>query len=236
MQIFFGERLNKFSFRLEKDEARHCIRVLRRKAGDQISCVDGKGNFYKGNIENYTQSEVVASIEQHIEMWGEKEIHLTLAVSPLRQKDRYEWMLEKAVELGVNTLIPIRSKHTMQKLTLKYNRLEQIAISAMKQCKRSLLPEIKEITTLPDFLALPHQGLKLVAQADESQPLSTYYDTIGGHKNAILLIGPEGDFTPEEIKLAREQGFQGIQLGENRLRTETAAIHALSSLKMMYGY
>ncbi len=210
----------------------HCCRVLRHKAGDSICVIDGRGNRFDCRIleadPRSTAVEIVEStaIPTH---WG---CRITLAVAPTKNMDRMEWMVEKAVEIGVDRIVPLLCQHSERKV-LKTERLTKIAISAMKQSLKTTLPEVCDLTPIKEFLAQPHPGLKFMGYCDRNYPLLLLPQQYAAGEDVTLLIGPEGDFSPEEVRLAVDAGFVPVSFGQSRLRTETAAIAALDTVHVL---
>ncbi|MEO0471003.1 MAG: RsmE family RNA methyltransferase [Bacteroidota bacterium] len=237
MQLFLAEVLDTPQARLGETETKHCIRVLRHKRGDLIDCIDGKGHKLLCRIVDFSPRETLLEITETIDSWGEHTGNLQLAISPLRLKDRFEWIIEKAVELGVNEIFPVSCQHTDKyQSKFKPTRLETIILTALKQCKRSHLPILHPLQPLNDLLSKPRMGDAFIAYGDGDGPLQQYAERIQSADNICLLIGPEGDFTPAEVDWAKENGFTAVQLGHNRLRTETAGVYALSVVKMLRDY
>ncbi len=237
MQIFQAETIEFPLATLGPEESRHCIKVLRHQEGDLIYLTQGKGFLYQGRILTYDKRETQVEIVEIFEGFGEHSHQIKLAVSPLRLKDRFEWIMEKAVELGANEIIPLHCHRTdVYKATFKARRVESILITALKQSKRSQLPRLHEVRPFEDWIAEEMDGLKLMGWCEADTPVQHYTQKIKDQGSITLLIGPEGDFTDEEVELGQEAGFLPISLGENRLRTETAAIHALSFVKFLKGY
>ncbi|MEM6346234.1 MAG: RsmE family RNA methyltransferase [Bacteroidota bacterium] len=238
MQIFLLERLNSQTGWLGATETKHCIKVLRHQLGDEIMCIDGKGQAYKSRIKQYNKEETELQILEVLPAWGEHELNIRLAVSPLRLKDRFEFLIEKAVELGVSEIFPITCKRT-DKYQSKFKpaRLETQILAATKQTKRSRVATLHPLQSIEDFLANTPKGQNYVAYCEgEPIPLQQEADSIRAANTVSIMIGPEGDFTEEEIRFAERQNFTNVSLGENRLRTETAAVYALSIIKMLRGY
>lgn len=235
MNPFYLSQVKERQALLEGEEARHCIKVLRFKRGDQVVGVDGKGNMYIASIRDLAKNEVHLDLVEKHEEWGEKNPRIILLASPLHKPDRFEWLVEKAVELGVNEIRPFIGKHTV-KPSLRLDRLQRIMISALKQCQRSRLPEIHKPEKLSKVLDQVDANFGIFAQASEAATLHDHREIISKSDPIMLAIGPEGDFAPEEIELLREQGLEGVTLGTNRLRSETAAIHLLSLLKHYLAY
>lgn len=235
MNLFFLHTDDHGGLFLDETESRHCIKVLRHTLYDTITGIDGKGNKYTCQIIKISKKQVELELISKAENWGEKPQQIHLVLSPLRQRDRFEWAIEKAVELGVSSIVPVLCKRTV-KTGVKLPRLNTIATSAMKQSKRSILPPISEPIPIATFLSQELSGEKLIGWCETESPIQQYHETIAKASEIYLLIGPEGDFTPEEVQLATAAGFQSISLGENRLRTETAAIHLLSLVKYVQGW
>lgn len=239
MQVFLIENAKGQSGRLNSDETRHCRKVLRHEVGDEIHGVDGEGHYFRARIEAFDQGVTRLQLLDRIDEWGEHGGSLCLAVSPLRLRDRFEFVIEKAVELGVTQIVPLQCTRTDKyKAKFKPERLQTILLTALKQCKRSRLPELLPLTPLDDWLAQPLPGSGYLAYCDEELPRQPLVQALAllPTRQATLLIGPEGDFTTEEAQQAHAAGYQPITLGDNRLRTETAALHALSLVKGSWGY
>ena len=233
MQIFFANIFSdENTLLLSAEESKHCVRVLRHKNGDVIHLIDGKGTFYEAEITDANPQKCIAQIIRKKPPREPKPYYLHLAISPTKNADRIEWMLEKCTEFGVDEFSFIICKRT-EKTGVKTDRLKKIAESAIKQSMQAMLPVINEAQIFKDFVA-KHKNTpsKYIAHcADEDKT---------GLKDAMLkvksliLIGPEGDFTEEEIKLAVENKFQPLSLGNNRLRTETAGLYAAAAYKNNY--
>ncbi len=210
---------------LPESDSQHCVRVLRMKEGDTLEVIDGKGHRYTCRlIEAHAKRAHVEIIEkQDVPLSWQNNI--TIAVAPTKHLDRMEWMVEKLTEIGVNRIIPLLCRYSERK-ELKIERLEKIAISAMKQSLKTVLPIIDVMTPIKDVITKQMYDQRFIAYCDTSIPrklLSAEYRT---NKDTLILIGPEGDFSTEEINLALNSGYNPISLGDNRLRTETAAVVA----------
>ncbi|MEM9986188.1 MAG: RsmE family RNA methyltransferase [Bacteroidota bacterium] len=237
MQIFWAEKSNESQAWLDEAETKHCIKVLRHKVGDHLDCIDGQGWYLKGEVVGFAAGRTELNILEQIENWGEHESELILAVSPLRLRDRFEWLVEKAVELGVNQLVPLRCTYTdVYRAKYKEGRILGIMKAALKQCKRSRLPELQPLEDFKSWISRVRPELGLMAHCEADQAWQAATAKAKERKQIHLLIGPEGDFHPEEIALAEERGFVSVHLGANRLRSETAAFHVLSLLKGQLGY
>lgn len=220
---------------LEGEEARHCLKVMRHRPGERVIGVDGKGTMLSCIILETHKDAVTLEILERELNWGEKPLQVSLAVSLLHKPDRFEWLLEKAVELGVNKIVPYVGKHTV-KTGMRLDRMERIMLAALKQCMRSRLPELLDAQPLAQALRAMPADVRLMAHI-EGQPMAEALGIqLRAASSVALLIGPEGDFAPEELQAAATAGFQHVHLGSNRLRSETAAIHLLSVVKHLAGY
>lgn len=230
MQLFYNPTLtaNTKEFCFEKTESKHIIRVLRKKEGDILHITNGKGMLFSGRISSALASHCVVEIEiveQKPKPWN---YYLHLAIAPTKNIDRLEWFIEKATEIGIDEITPILCARSERKV-LKNDRLEKILEGAMKQSLKFQIPKLNELQTLKSFLNTKHEGQLFVAHCDETDRKSFKKELLKNQKITIL-IGPEGDFSPEEIKLAIQQKFIPVTLGESRLRTETAALVATQSV------
>lgn len=223
---------------LDENETRHCQKVLRHQVGDEVHTIDGKGNYHLARILGYGQRQTQLQILETQVDWGEHGGEITLGVSPLRLKDRFEWLIEKAVELGVNAIVPLRCARTdPYKARFKPDRLHTLMIVALKQCKRSRLPQLHPLVDYRDWVAtLSPTSPSFIAHCEAQAPFFPLLTDLPSPPRLHLLIGPEGDFTPEEVQLAEQRGVHSVALGYNRLRTETAALHALSLIKCAHSY
>ena len=209
---------------LPSEEAAHAVRVLRLQAGDEIALTDGKGCFYKAEISTANQKRCLVNIlakEEQPPLWKG---HLHLAMAPTKNMDRIEWFAEKATEIGFDELSFLNCRFSERKV-LKTERIEKILVSAMKQSLKARLPILNEMTDFKRFIAQPRPGKKFIAHCHEGEKPLLQTQIVPG-EDALVLIGPEGDFSEEEVRLAIENGFQPISLGRSRLRTETAALVA----------
>ncbi|MBO3697057.1 16S rRNA (uracil(1498)-N(3))-methyltransferase [Roseivirga sp. E12] len=227
MQLFYQPELVNGIHHLSADESRHAIKVLRLKLGQEIQLIDGKGSFYKARItgDNHKKCEFEV-IEKKEE--SKQKGYRHIAIAPTKNLDRTEWFVEKAVEIGVDRISFILTKNSERKV-LKTDRLVKKAISAMKQSIKATLPLIDEMVTIKSFLAAADGDNKFIAYVDFDNPTELKSDV--GEDN-LVLIGPEGDFTQEEVDLAIAKGFQKVSLGQSRLRTETAGVAAVHILNL----
>lgn len=233
MQLFLAHKTSEGNYILTEEEAHHCVRVLRHKVGDTVAVIDGEGNFFETRIEEISKKSVALSVLRQEEGWGVPPYHLTLALSPLRQRDRFEWAVEKSVELSVKTIQPIVGRRTV-KPQVNISRLSRIVLSAMKQCKRADMPALNTELAFETWLDVqPKEGLRLLAYCEAETPISDFVQEIQQATQITFCIGPEGDFTAEEVDLAQQAGFHVVSLGQTRLRTETAALYSLAFVKSL---
>lgn len=207
---------------MPEEEAAHCLRVLRLGVGDEVMLTDGKGCFYKAVISAATgkrcQVKVTETIEQEL-LWNG---HLHLAMAPTKNMDRIEWLAEKATEIGFDELSFLNCRYSERKV-IKTERVEKIVVSAVKQSLKARKPVVNEMMDFARFVKQDFAGQKFIAHCNEGEKPLLKEILVPG-EDALVLIGPEGDFSPEEVKLAESLGFRSISLGKSRLRTETAAL------------
>ena len=230
MQIFYAPDIES-TLVLPEEESGHCVRVMRLAEGDEIMITDGKGNFYRASITNahpkHCQVEITSSWQPE-KPW---DAYIHIAVAPTKNMDRMEWFAEKATEIGIDEITCLNCRFSERK-EVKTARLEKILVSAMKQSQKALLPQLNGMTDFKQFVRQPFNGRKFIAHCEEGEkPLIKSIYRPG--KNVLILIGPEGDFSPEEIKSAEENGFEAISLGNSRLRTETAALTACHTIHVL---
>lgn len=232
MEIFWTDRIEAGLCLLGEEESAHCVRVLRHREGDNVCVIDGVGTMYECVLSQASPKAAVARIEKANPGWGSHPYRMEMAVCPTKNIDRYEWFVEKASEVGTDRFVPVIGEHSERKV-LKTERLRRIVLSAAKQSLKAAVPEIAEPLTVKEFIAsvADSSALKMIACCfeDESHPRTSVMQALSGtdRREYIVLIGPEGDFSREEVRLATEAGFIPVHLGESRLRTETAALAAV---------
>ena len=230
MQIFYTPDIA-VNPELPEEEAGHCIRVLRLTEGDEILLTDGKGTFYKAAISRAHHKHCEVSI---LESWQQPALwnfHLHIAVAPTKNMDRMEWFAEKATEIGIDASNCLICRFSDRR-DIKPARIEKILFSAMKKSQNATLPQLEGMTDFKSFVSQPFDGRKFIAHCEDGDK-TLLKQTYRPGENALVLIGPEGDFSPEEIELALQQGFEPISLGESRLRTETAALVACHTIHVL---
>ncbi|OYT17890.1 MAG: 16S rRNA (uracil(1498)-N(3))-methyltransferase [Bacteroidetes bacterium 4572_77] len=228
MQLFYTPNIVGNTHQLNQEESKHAIKVLRLSLGSIVWLTNGKGRWMKGEIEDDHAKRCRISIIESQENYQKKPYELTMAVAPTKNISRFEWFLEKATEIGIDTIYPMLSEHSERKV-IKRERLEKVITAAMKQSLKAWHPELTELDTFKHLIEKDFDGQKFIAycEAPKSEKMEKYLSP--GH-SAFILIGPEGGFSPKEISLAQEQGFRPINISASRLRTETAAIVACHSV------
>lgn len=229
MQIFYVPGITGDSCIMDVNESRHCIRVLRMPKGGHVKMVDGTGGFYEGIITDPDPSACGVRITERSLEFGKRDYMLHMAVSPIKNQERFEWFIEKSVEFGIDEITPLICRNT-EKHGLKTSRINNIIVSAMKQSLKAYKPVLNEPVVFGEFIAAGHTGTKMIAHCNRSYELKKIGIVYRKGMDALVLIGPEGDFSNEEIDLALTGGFTGISLGNSRLRTETAGIAACHSV------
>lgn len=222
---------------LPESDSKHCIRVLRMHAGDEVEVIDGKGGLYSCRIvaedHRRTPLEIVSRTELP-KVWVPE---ITVAIAPTKHNDRMEWLVEKLVEIGVDRIVPLLCRRSERK-EIKTERLEKIAVSAMKQSLKAVLPRIDEMTPISKFIVeqakLPSATTqRYICYCDADTPRCILASDYRPPCDATILIGPEGDFDPAEVRAALDAGFVAATLGNNRLRTETAALVACDTIQII---
>ena len=231
MDIFFKENLQDTINSLNEEESKHCSRVLRLLEGDIIHLIDGKGTFCMAVIRKSTSRECVYEITNRIIDYGKRDFELSIAIAPTKNIERFEWFLEKATEIGIDQITPLICRYSERK-EIKPERLEKVIVSAMKQSQKAFLPKLNPITKFTDFLNNPFDGGKFIAHCIKGEKMQLK-DLISKGENSLICIGPEGDFSPEEVEKAKEKGFIPVSLGDSRLRTETAGIVACHTINLI---
>lgn len=229
MQIFYAPDITGNHYTLDEKESRHCIRVLRMAAGTQVRLIDGKGSLYEAVITNPDSSKCSLTITGVIRDFEKRNYRLHIAISPLKNYERFEWFVEKSVEIGVDEITPLICLKT-EKPGIKNERVCNLIISAMKQSLKSKLTKLNDSCGFNDFIKKNNNGCRMIAHCSNEQAREKIGDVYLKGNDALLLIGPEGDFTEEEIKSATGSGFIPVHLGQSRLRSETAGIAACYSI------
>ena len=201
------------------------------RKGDHVSILNGKGAMYEAVIHAPDPKSCILSILNEVKSGNNRRYRLTIAIAPTKNMDRFEWFAEKSAEIGIDFIIPLICQHSERKV-LKTDRIEKILISAMKQSGQLFLPQISVPRSFREIVNQPFAGDKMIAHC-ESGTKNELKNSITPGNNVMILIGPEGDFSPDEIKIAIENGFIPVSLGESRLRTETAGLVACHTVCLL---
>lgn len=229
MQLFYCENISEDRARFGKDESFHAVKVLRMRSGDTIMFTDGKGSLFQGRVTSDNATEIQAEITGIIRKEDERPYRLHIAISPLKNNDRYEWFVEKAVEIGIDEITPLICDRT-EKQAVREARLNGLIISAVKQSVKLFKPQLNRTMTLRDFLSLNNPGRRLIATCSDEFARTAVTESFGKGEIITVLIGPEGDFTQNEIEAAITSGYLPVHFGPSRMRTETAGVTACCSV------
>lgn len=232
MHLFYTPNIKSDTYTLDKDESKHCIKVLRLSIGDKIQLIDGRGGFYTAEIIDDNIKACKVKCIEHIKEFKKRPYSLHIAIAPTKNIDRIEWFMEKCTEIGIDSFTSLLCDHSERKI-VKDDRLERIITSAVKQSIKAYHPVLNPITKFNDFINQEHKGQKFIAHCEEGQEKKLLQDLYIQNSDVTILIGPEGDFSPSEIEMALSAGFKEISLGESRLRTETAGIVACHTINLI---
>ena len=250
MHVFYTPDLqDQAHYQLNEEESKHCSRVLRLSVGDTVFLIDGRGGLYEAEIETAAKKHVELRITKTTKAYQKRNHHLHIAVAPTKNIDRLEWFLEKATEIGIDEITPIICERSERKV-VKGDRLEKVITAAVKQSLQAYHPVLNPAVTFSELLAQqtnaqqtdlhtsPNTSAqksvsKLIAHCIDDEQRRYLKDLVQPHGNYLMLIGPEGDFSPQEISSALAEGFMPVTLGTTRLRTETAALAACFELNYL---
>ena len=227
MNLFYAPDILQ-TLALPEEESQHCAKVLRMKAGEHIHIIDGVGGLYEAEILEAHPKRTQVSIISEQHEYGRRPFRLHLAVAPTKNIDRFEWFVEKATEIGFDELTPLCCRYSERKV-IKPERIEKILVSAAKQSLKAYVPRLNPMITAKEFIGnssflIPHSSLFIAHCYD--QPKQHLFNACQPGGDVVVMVGPEGDFSEEEVELALRNSFQAITLGESRLRTETAGVVA----------
>ena len=231
MNLFYAPTITPPVFQLPAEESKHIVKVLRMKTGDPIFFTDGKGFLYRCRISAALPKGALVEVLEKEAGEDRRNFFLHMAVAPTKNINRYEWFLEKATEIGIDRITPIISGHSERK-ALKPERLNRVITAAMKQSLKTFHPVLDEAVPFKTLIRQPFEGQKFIAYIDQEVTLELSKAYHRGN-NALILIGPEGDFSPEEVEEAKNHGFVPVRLGPSRLRTETAAVTACHTVNLL---
>jgi 16S rRNA (uracil1498-N3)-methyltransferase len=232
VHLFYTPDIQSDHYTLPEDESKHCTRVLRLQHGDTVYLIDGRGGMYTAIIQDAHQKRCQLQVIDKQVAYGQLPYYVHIAVAPTKNIDRMEWFVEKAVEIGVSAITFLECEHSERK-QLRLDRIEKIAVSAMKQSKKGYMPLINEMTPYEHFIrtCIPDDTFIAHLENDATKSIKDYYKSNRQH---CILIGPEGDFSPGEIQAAYALGIRPVTLGQSRLRTETAALVACHTLNVLH--
>ena len=230
MNLFYAPYIVEPVTTLSEEESKHIIRVLRKQEGDTIYFTDGKGYIYKTTITVANPKSCIVEVIEKKTGEDKCNFELHIAIAPTKNIARTEWFLEKSTEIGIHQITPIICSHSERK-DIKHERLNKVITSAMKQSLKSFHPKLNSKTSFKDFIDIPFNGNKYIAYIDKNVTLEL--SKAYGGKDALVLIGPEGDFSPEEVEQAIKQGYVPVRLGKSRLRTETAGLVACHTINLI---
>ena len=243
MELFYAYDSDGRLCRLDSDESGHCVRVLRHRVGDEIHVIDGCGTMFRCRLTDDNPKSAEAEVLEAFPGWGGHPYRLTVACCPTKNNDRFEWFVEKATEVGVDRIVPVIGERSERKV-YKTDRAYRIALSATKQSLKARIPEIADPVSVKDFICHSEpeeqvkESLKLIAYCFEGDTRRISIQealAASAATDITIFIGPEGDFSPEEARLAIEHGYIPVHLGASRLRTETAAVVAATAVYLARG-
>ena len=228
MQLFYAPDITLPEYTLTEEESRHAIKVLRLKTGDTMHITDGVGNLHLCQLISDSAKHCTVRVVESKCEFEKRPYRLTMAVAPTKNIDRYEWFLEKATEIGVDNFVALEGEHSERRV-IKVERELKVITAAVKQSLKAYHPTLEDMVDFKKFVTRPFTGRKFIAHCGEAVVGKSYLaSTINAGEDVVILIGPEGDFSPEEVRLAVDNGFEEITLGSQRFRTETAAVMAVA--------
>lgn len=239
MHLFYTPDIDSTTYTLNEEESKHSVRVLRLKIGDNVVLIDGKGGWHEGIIKNDHPKGCVVEVVNSKKEFEKRNTYLHIAIAPTKNMNRIEWFIEKSTEVGIDEITCIECHHN-KRTTVKSERLNKVAVSAMKQSYKSYLPKINELTDIKTLVDSQSslKAQKFIAHCYPSfnknkTPKKALKNIYQPGSDVVILIGPEGDFTPEEVNYALSKGFEEISLGNARLRTETAALYTCMAIDIL---
>lgn len=228
MKVFYFENTGQNEILLSEEESAHAVRVLRLQENDEVFLIDGKGALCRATIKEAHAKKCLVTIMEFLTVYKRK-YYKHLAVAPTKNIDRFEWFIEKATEIGVDEITPILTDRC-ERRNLNIERLEKILTATMKQCVQPYRPKLNGLTKYKDFIAKNTSGFIAHLETGDEEILQKVYQP---GNDALILIGPEGDFTPDEVKLAHANKYVSVSLGHSRLRVETAAVAACHTFSVV---
>ena len=231
MNLFFTPDFREEFYQLSETESKHIVRVLRMDTGDTIHLTDGEGGMIEASIVTADPKKCTVKAVRILREYHKRPFLLHIAIAPTKNTDRFEWFLEKSTEIGIDTITPLICSRS-ERNKINYDRSGKVIVAAMKQSLKAYLPKLDQPVKFRDFIQRPFEGAKFIAYCDENETTELKNVYRKGAKT-LILIGPEGDFTPEEVIAAKMAGFIPISLGKSRLRTETAGVVACHTVNLI---
>lgn len=231
MNIFYTPDISGNYYTLEESESKHCIRVLRKSKGDRLILVDGRGGYYESVIQDPDPKRCMVEVTRETQQFEKRGYSLHLAVAPTKNIERFEWMIEKATEIGVDEITPLLCEHSERK-QINSERLQKILVSAMKQSLKAYLPSLNNLSNFDAFLKNTQASGKYIAHCEVGEK-KHLFNIAPKQGSVVVMIGPEGDFSSSEIVKALSFGYSGVSLGNSRLRTETAGMVACEIISLV---
>ena len=236
MQLFYSKDIDvkQSIYTFDKIESRHIIKVLRKNEGDKLYITNGRNSLFVGEIIDANDKKCQVELLEHLPQVAKRNYKVTIAIAPTKNNNRLEWFLEKATEIGIDNVQPILCEHSERKV-IKTDRLQKVMVTAMKQSKQYKLPDLQKLRSFKKWVTTEFNGQKLIAQClfDKANKDKNYLQKqLIPNTDVLLFIGPEGGFSDKEIKLALQNDFIPVSLGDNRLRTETAGIVAVQTIHL----
>ena len=233
MQLFYAPQITLPEYTLAEEESKHAIKVLRLSVGDTLHITDGRGTLHLCQVVSDSAKHCTVRVLESQHEFEKRNYNLTMAVAPTKNIDRYEWFLEKATEIGVDNFVALESEHSERRI-IKPERELKVITAAVKQSLKAYHPTLEDMTDFKKFVTRDFDGRKFIAHCGEAIKGKSYLaSTLAAGENAVILIGPEGDFSPAEVALAVANGFEEITLGTQRFRTETAAVVAVDMVSIV---
>lgn len=232
MQLFYTPEINNEYYTLNQEESRHCVKVLRLSEGSLLHLTNGAGALYKAEVVEANIKACKLKVIEKTEAYNKRNNYLHIAIAPTKNIDRFEWFLEKSTELGIDEITPLLCEHSERKI-IKPERLERIIVAAMKQSLKAYKPKLNPLTSFNNFVKSDFSNVNMLIAHCEKDKKVLMQNACKPGDSVCVLIGPEGDFSKNEIDTAFSKGFQGISLGESRLRTETAGLAACHTVSLI---
>ncbi|MFA8299352.1 MAG: 16S rRNA (uracil(1498)-N(3))-methyltransferase [Hyphomicrobiales bacterium] len=232
MLLFYTPDIDNGIYALNQEESKHCYKVLRLKEGDRIHLTNGEGNLYEAKIIEALPKKCTVEVIKILTDYEKRDFKVSIAVAPTKNIDRIEWFLEKATEIGIDEVFPVLCKQSERKV-IKLERLNRVVTSAMKQSLKAYHPVVHDLHKFEEIVKSDIKGQKFIAYCSDEYERKSLKSLIKPKEDVFVMIGPEGDFRSEEVKLAIENGFIPVTLGNSRLRTETAALVAVHTVNIM---